>query len=226
MTDPTPIAEMVRVMLERDVPRDVIVTAIECAERHAETVTRHAIRHVTQRDDKQKAAIRSKRYRENKKRDDGVTPSRDEAKPPLILPSLSSSESQEQKERKENKKVRARRSPSVTLPDNWQPNGGHFEAAERLGRTRDRVLSKADDMRIWAKANDVRKVDWDATFHGFLRRDASNGNGHGPPRERPMTAIELELANDYAKQNGAHHEREPAGDLLDLAAEPAGSGSG
>lgn len=72
----------------------------------------------------------------------------------------------------ETKKVRAKRKSSVTLRDDWRPSDSHFAAAAAMNIPAAKVLIKADDMRIWAKANDARKADWDATFHGFLRRDA------------------------------------------------------
>lgn len=197
----TPLAEMVRVMLERDVPRDVIVTAIEAAERHAVTVTGHALRHVTNHDAKIKAAERAKRYRDKKKRDEAVTPSRD-APDAHILTSSSLPESQEHSEgKKENKKVRARKSSAVPLPLEWEPKQTHHEAAERLNIPPARMLSKAEDMRLWAKSNDIRKVDWDATFHGFLRRDADqrgpnrpNNPGGNPTSRPPQTGADAIVA--------------------------------
>jgi len=145
---------------------------------------------VTERDAKRKAADRSARYRQRKRdepsRDASVT-ERDDA---LLLTSLtsltslsssvSSKKDSTEKESKEEKKVRARRKVSVTLRDDWGPSPSHFEAAARLGITVAKVYIKADDMRFWAKSTDARKADWDATFHGFLRRDAQQGtNGHG-----------------------------------------------
>ncbi len=120
----TPIAEMVRVMLERDVPRDVIVTAIEAAERHAVTVTGHALRNVTNHDAKLKAAERAKRYRDKRKRDDAVTPSRD-AKTAHILTSSSLTESQEHSEEKKARKTERKKNLLVTLPDGFVPDREH-----------------------------------------------------------------------------------------------------
>ena len=71
--------------------------------------------------------------------------------------------------KKDNKKVRATKHP---CPPTWEPNEKHFEAAEKLHIPRTSVLSKAEDMRIWAGSTGATKVDWDLTFHGFLRRDA------------------------------------------------------
>lgn len=70
---------------------------------------------------------------------------------------------------KEEKKVRATKG---RIPADWNPNAAHFEAAEKLKIPRAAVEAKAEDMRIWAGSTGALKVDWDLTFHGFLRRDA------------------------------------------------------
>lgn len=70
---------------------------------------------------------------------------------------------------KEEKKVRAAKG---RIPADWNPNAAHFEAAEKLKIPRAAVEAKAEDMRIWAGSTGALKVDWDLTFHGFLRRDA------------------------------------------------------
>lgn len=146
--------------------------------------------------------------------------------PPMSRPALTlSSDLENQDQPKKEKKVRARK---AVLPPDWQPSEGHFQRAADMNIPRHAVIEKAEDMRLWHKASGELKMDWDATFDGFLRRDASklaSGGSRGPPRERPMSAIELELQN--SQRNGAHHDHEPAdGDLLDLAAEPAGSRTG
>lgn len=122
--------------------------------RHAE---RHVTRHVTERD----AALTV--Y-------------------PHSLPLLSGKE--ESKEESTTASVvegrkRGKRRLPIPLPDDWQPTPAHFEAAQHLALARDVVEWKAEDMRVWAKSNDVRKPDWNATFHGFLRRAASEGKSNG-----------------------------------------------
>lgn len=72
------------------------------------------------------------------------------------------------------KKVRARK---ISCPPDWQPNANHFAKADELRIPRSAVLAKAEDMRLWAKSTGALKVDWDATFHGFLRRDADKLRG-------------------------------------------------
>lgn len=206
----TPIADMVRVMLERDVPRDVIVTVVEHAERHAQVVMSDALRNVTNHDAKIKAAERSKRYRDNKKRDAGVTPSRDAAKPPLNLTSSPSKDSEVQKE---GKKERARKHP---FPPEFQPNAKHFEAAEKLGRPRQFVLDKAEDMRLWAASSGEMKADWGATLHGFIRRDVAkfHGNSNGGRDEQKSVLAAFDRLEQHLSGGDDNAERE--GDLLSL----------
>ncbi len=59
------------------------------------------------------------------------------------------------------------------LPPDWKPNEGHFAVAAELNIPKAAVESKASDLRLWAKSSGEKKADWDATFEGFLRRDAS-----------------------------------------------------
>lgn len=73
------------------------------------------------------------------------------------------------KDKDKSKKVRVAKHP---CPPDWKPTEAHFDAAEKLRIPRTAVEAKAEDMRLWAGANGALKVDWDKTFHGFLRRDA------------------------------------------------------
>jgi hypothetical protein len=68
-----------------------------------------------------------------------------------------------------DKKVRAKKIP---CPPTWAPNESHFAKAAEKNIPQSAVLEKAEDMRLWAQSSGALKMDWDATFHGFLRRDA------------------------------------------------------
>jgi hypothetical protein len=70
---------------------------------------------------------------------------------------------------KKEKKVRAAKHP---LSAEFRPKDSHFDAATRLGCGKQFVLDKFEDMRIWAASSGALKADWDATLHGFIRRDA------------------------------------------------------
>lgn len=136
-----------------------------------------------------KAALRTRRWREakasqNVTSDALVEPSQtvtNRHKPspvtgdPLIL-SFTSLEREEVKERKKERQLR-----NVTLPDDWQPTVKHYDAGTKLGFTRQAVLDKAEDMRIWAGSTGAKKVSWDLTFLGFLRRDARQNPSTKPP---------------------------------------------
>lgn len=88
----------------------------------------------------------------------------------------------------ETPKAKKRTAGSKTpLPDDWQPSVMHRAAAARLKLPSGLLESKAEDMRIWAASNGVRKANWDMTFHGFLKRAASEaGNGNGQRGSRPL----------------------------------------
>jgi len=163
-----PIAEMVSVMLERDVPRDVIVTIVDLAERHAVTVTHHAVRHVTQRDDKEKAAVRAKRYREKKKRDGDVVASRDAQEPPLTSKKDSL---EEQKE----KKVRGRKSQ---IPPDFDPN---WNAASAVGLSRAEAEREFLKFKNHAAQNGRTCINWQAAWSNWCIK-AAEFLGKPPPK--------------------------------------------
>jgi hypothetical protein len=85
-------------------------------------------------------------------------------------------------EDKDIKKVskRARKANSTPLPVDWKPNESHTEAAAKMSIPKTAVDAKAEDMRLWAQSSGALKVDWDATFHGFLRRDREKLAAYGP----------------------------------------------
>src|ERR1035437_6872527 len=137
------------------------------------------------RDGRALAAERARNYRARQRETGGMAAhvaretsletsrdaSRDERDDAYILSSSLLAESQQHSEEVRKKKERAPKKIAMLLPDDWQPSPMHG--------------GKAKDMRIWAQSNGVRKVNWDATFHGFLRRAASElggSNGHRGPR--------------------------------------------
>jgi hypothetical protein len=145
--------------------------------------------------ERSQAAVRARRWREKRAETqdksgmagqqvaDGATRSESvrersgERSEPLILSSLPLEKRTFEEVRKEEiteKRARTKRKPAIPLPDDWGPKEGHYAAASRLGCPAYFVDDKAEDLRIWARSNDARKQDWDQTFHGFLRRDASN----------------------------------------------------
>lgn len=160
----TPIADMVRMMLERDVPRDVIVTAIETAERN---VTSHA-RHVSSRNSESKGAIRARRYRENKK---AVT-SRDAEKPPSLTKNTI-------------KKVRGKK-PSVTLRDDFQPN---MKSASSAGLSQAEAEREFLKFKNHAAQNDRTSANWQASWSNWCIK-AAEFMGRAPPPD-PVRAVEI-----------------------------------
>lgn len=107
---------------------------------------------------------------------------------PKTVHTLSSSPQSQTIEKE--KKVRARKIP---CPPEWQPNENHFAKADELRIPRSAVMAKAEDMRLWAKSTGAMKVDWDATFHGFLRRDAEKLRGRNENTGNVIVAAERQL---------------------------------
>ena len=73
----------------------------------------------------------------------------------------------------------ARKRPATRLPDDWEPTDAHREKAAKLGVD---VRHEAEQMILWAKSKDERKVDWNAAFSGWI----------GRARPRPVAAGEHE----------------------------------
>jgi hypothetical protein len=164
----TPLAAMVRKMLERDVPRDVIVTAIKAAERHAFVTLRHAPSHHSQ----SKAALRARRYRENKK----AAASRDAQH----APSLSNNNI--------IKKERGR-STRVTLRDDFVPD---WQSASSVGLTRVESEREFQNFKNHAQQHGKTCVDWQAAWSNwciraaeFLGKPPPQAAGHGAPPPQP-----------------------------------------
>jgi hypothetical protein len=85
--------------------------------------------------------------------------------------------------------AKSKRRTGIPLPDDWQPSEDHYADAATAHRTRDQVDAKAEEMRLWAKANGhravARKLDWDATFTGWMRRDWGKGGQNAAAQNRP-----------------------------------------
>lgn len=188
----TPLAEMVRVMLERDVPRDVIVTAIEAAERHA-------LRNVTNHDAKLKAAERAKRYRDKKRRDEAVAPSRD-APDAHILTSSSLPESQEHSEEKKVRNTKRKKNENVTLPDDWMPDREYCKSLGWNDQHTDREAQRFRDSAISKERKYAGARGWAAAWRNWCTspfQQAPPGlNGTAPrpgskddTRERTVNAL-------------------------------------
>jgi len=135
------------------------------------------------RETSQSASHQSSRYASRSERDASLNTSLSS------LPLLGGKEEIEKKDAAvvvEGRKPRTKRTP-MPLPDNWQPSAMHHATAARLRLAAGVLESKAEDLRIWATSNDIRKANWDATFHGFLKRAASEtGGGNGYRGSRPL----------------------------------------
>lgn len=88
-----------------------------------------------------------------------------------VTPSLSLFPSLNIKE--ERKKERK---PAVTLPGDWVPSQRHIHEGRDLGFDETQVRSQAEDMRLFAQANEHTgrgyKSNWNAYFSSWLRRNA------------------------------------------------------
>lgn len=110
-----------------------------------------------------------------------------------------------------------RRRMKAQLPDDWAPSPQSRKRAETLGFDACRIDEIAENLRVWAHANAAVKADWNATFDGFIRRDAQAGfQAQGPPQRAPVRNGWFEVLNELngselkGKTNGS--ESRDAGD--------------
>ncbi|MCC7347524.1 MAG: hypothetical protein IT538_09015 [Variibacter sp.] len=94
--------------------------------------------------------------------------------------------------------------PSKTLcPPEYEPPAKAFELGVSLGLDRGAVFAARDTMVAWSRGNGEKRLDWDAVFGNWLRRDAKDSaKARGsPPRGQ--------AANDAAMMalNRAAHQR-------------------
>jgi hypothetical protein len=119
------------------------------------------------------------------------------------------------KDIKKEKKVRATKQ---RLSPDWKPSEGHYEAAAKLNIPRSAVDDKAEDLRIWAGSTGATKVDWDLTFHGFLRRDVVKLAVAPPLKSVDLPGFycafgspQLEAWTDYEHKTGKRKPRDKHG---------------
>ena len=95
--------------------------------------------------------------------------------------------------------ARRRRKPGMPLPEDWRPTEASRDRARSLGFPETKIDDIAEDLRVWANGKGEIRADWDATFDGFVRRDAKGNRGQGPPRQRVVNgfaAYAIDLANE------------------------------
>ncbi len=188
----TPITDLIEEMFAADAPLAAIIVAVRAYE-----LQRDASRSASRdgRDGKALAAERARKYRARQRNKSGmagphVTADRHVTRHVTERDDclLTSQQTQSQLGKQEATKKEDRtvvvegrkahkRKILGPLPSDWNPSAAHFEAAVKLGISREIITNKAEDMRIWAQANGVQKADWNATFHGFLRRAKQENGG-------------------------------------------------
>lgn len=188
----TPIAFMVERMLADGVPHAAIILAVQTAEMMASMSNKSADSPVDESADKRRAYDRERqRLKRERLRMSADNPP-DSADCPVVTTSFL---------REDSKKEEKKDSRGSRLSADWKPNSDHYALGSRLGFETSQVDSYALDMRLWAEANAhrpiARKLDWDKTFAGWLRRlkpgiapviAAVNGHARAPPTEAELAA--------------------------------------
>lgn len=163
----TPIADMIEKMTAEGVPMHVIVLAVKTAELAAQSGKSGGIP-VDTTAEKRRAYDRERKANKRKSggKSGGIPPDTELA----LSSSLPKIDPEIKKEEAKPTRVRGH-----ALPDDWLPSEVHYAEGSLTQHSRADVDAKADEMRLWARANGhravARKLDWDATFTGWMRRD-------------------------------------------------------
>lgn len=177
----TSLTELVRLMMAKGCPPEMILMATALYEKNSQGIPRNSAEKTQAEKDFERAEDRRRKDRERKELAKSKTENlhgipRNGVNGDYISSSLPLEEYKEKKEETGNTRARGR-----TLPDDWQPNSKHFDEGQKLGCSRESVLAQAEDMRIWAQANRnravARKADWNLTFLGWMRRNRKPSNG-------------------------------------------------
>jgi hypothetical protein len=191
----TPIADMIEKMVADGVPMATITLAVRTAEQVAATGKSGGIP-VDTAAEKRRAYDRE---RKAKKRNSG---GKSGGIPPETKNASSSLKGEIDKDLESKKRGRG-----VKLPVEWKPSEGHYAEGAKVRRTREQVDEKAEEMRLWARANGhravARKLDWDAAFSGWLNRDWGSSNGSKGPahvaENRSLVAAARRAADRFSR---------------------------
>lgn len=191
----TPIAKMVREMIEKGVDIDVIELAVATAEEvlvdraSADVRVTSADESVTRR--REKDRIRQQIRRDNLRTSADL---RDN-------PQMSQNASLSKEDKKEDNQERERRSRTASrgqrLPDDWAPSAiDHAISLEMLGSDRSRSeLEKFRDHWKQQPGSKGVKLDWDAAWRNWIRRAAEYRGGTNG--QRPHNANGKPAGNSF-----------------------------
>jgi Ni/Co efflux regulator RcnB len=187
-----PIVELYKLLAMSGVSEDVIAKALDLAEKYAAGRTQPD----------RMAEKRRAWDRKRKRRSTGIPPAPPVPPDPPDLGqfppeteswhdscTLSFLSSTSEESKKESKKERS--SCGSRIPPDWKPTDRHYRDGSKLGYQREQVDGFAETMRLWAEANAhrpvARKLDWDKTFSGWMRRQPKIPP---PPSVPPVTTAE------------------------------------
>lgn len=120
-------------------------------------------------------------------------------------PRVQSTEAETETERKKDSSAR-KRAPSTKnpLPDDWRPEGN-------LSADEEHDLEK---MRDWARAQAIRRADWQAQWRNWRRNDGKfNGRPTGQSKQT-LSDLAFELADEAREREleaGVHRSDDPFG---------------
>lgn len=97
-----------------------------------------------------------------------------------------SSEDKKKEERKEERKSppAAVTHAKTLCPIDFQPSERAIAQGRELGLQLPAVYESRDTMVAWSRGNGEKRLDWDAVFANWLRRDAAKARGSPPAKPK------------------------------------------
>lgn len=101
----------------------------------------------------------------------------------------------------------------TTIPVDWRVSQPLYEYGAKLGLTADHTTSMAEDMKLWARANAnrsvARKLDWDAAFQGWMRREKTKRGVQQSDAARKRDKFTATIAAVGAALHGGGDQERP-----------------
>lgn len=211
----TPIADMVRQMLEKGVAAEAIVIAVQGAELAAMSAPRpqtSADESADRRREKDRLRKQAARGNPQKSADICGNPQTESLSKTLIITKSPSVE------RGASKAVSADKR-GQRLPEGWQPRASDWAEAQRiLGFRAAAELLNFRDYWIAKPGHHGVKTDWDATWRRWARKAVEYGNGKTTDNPRAgslIGSIHRELAALQSEEDS--DPQMPGGDLFGVS---------
>jgi uncharacterized protein YdaU (DUF1376 family) len=103
--------------------------------------------------------------------------------------------------KEEKKEPSAPKKNGTRLHEDWKPNEASCARAAAKGFSNSQIEEIAEDLRVWANGKGISRQNWDATFDGFIRREAKQLSQHNGNRKVSPHELLIEAIADHVQQD-------------------------